>query len=108
MQERRRNLTSIMTKGYLDPATFTRESNEIMVETEKLTAERDQLKSEINGELTKTESLRDLIRFTGKSEMLSDFDSGLFERFVDHAVVSSRTELELHLKCGMKVKETIE
>ena len=58
---------------------------------EKLTAERDQLKSEINGELTKTESLRDLIRFTGKSEMLSDFDAGLFERFVDHAVVSSRT-----------------
>ena len=108
MQERRRNLTSIMTKGYLDPATFTRESNEIMVETEKLTAERDQLKSEINGELTKTESLRDLIRFTGKSEMLSDFDAGLFERFVDHAVVSSRTELEFHLKCGMKVKETIE
>ena len=108
MQERRRNLTSIMTKGYLDPATFTRESNEIMVETVKLTAERDQLKSEINGELTKTESLRDLIRFTGKSEMLSDFDAGLFERFVDHAVVSSRTELELHLKCGMKVKETIE
>ena len=75
---------------------------------ERITAERDQLKSEINGELTKTESLRDLIRFTGKSEMLSDFDAGLFERFVDHAVVSSRTELEFHLKCGMKVKETIE
>lgn len=108
MQERIRNLTSIMTKGYLDPASFTREKSEITAETEKLIAERDRLKTEISGELTRTESLRDIIKFTGKSAMLSAFDAELFARFVDRIAVSSRTEFEFHLKCGITVKETVE
>ena len=108
MQDRKRNLTSIMTKGYLDLAAFTRENNEITAETEKLMEERDQLKSEITGDLNRTESLRDIIKFTGKSAMLSTFDAELFERFVDHIAVVSRTELEFYLKCGMKVKEMVE
>lgn len=108
IQERRRNLTSIMTKGYLDPASFTREKNELMSESEKLIAERDRLETEISGELTRTESLRDIIKFTGKSAMLSAFDAGLFGRFVDCIDVRSRTEFEFHLKCGITVKETVE
>ena len=38
--ERRQTLTTLMTRGYLEPALFTQESNDLASEAEALTAER--------------------------------------------------------------------
>ena len=106
--ERRQSLTTIMTKGYIDPAAYTKEMNNLQVEAAELEEERERLTKEMNGDMKKTEGLREILKFTGKHEMLSAFDADLFERFVDHITVCSRQELIFHLTCGLSLTERIE
>ena len=108
MTERQQTLTTIMTKGYIDPAAFTKEMNDMQVEAAALEDEREKLTKEINGDMRKTEELREILKFTGKGEMLSEFDPDLFERFVDHITVCSREEIVFHLRCGLSLRERIE
>ena len=108
MAERRKTLTTIMTKGYIDPAAYTQETNDLLVEAAVLEDERDRLVREINGDMHRTEALRELLKYAGKGEMLSEFDADLFERFVDHITVCSREEVQIHLKCGLCLRERIE
>ena len=42
-EERRQTLTTIMTQGYLEPALFIQESNDLAAEADALIAEKDQL-----------------------------------------------------------------
>ena len=108
MAERRQTLTTIMTKGYIDPAAYTQETNDLLAEAAVLEDERDRLVREINGDMHRTEALRELLKYTGKGEMLSEFDADLFERFADHITVCSREEVQIHLKCGLCLRERIE
>lgn len=103
--ERRQTLTSIMAKGYLEPALYTKECNELAVETDSLAAEKDRLVQEVNGNMKKTDALGELLRFTNHCGMLTEFDGTLVERFLDHITVHSRDEATFHLKCGLAVKE---
>lgn len=108
MAERRQTLTTIMTKGYIDPAAYTQETNDLLAEAAVLEDERDRLVREINGDMHRTVVLRELLKYTGKGEMLSEFDADLFERFVDHITVCSREEVQIHLKCRLCLRERIE
>ena len=105
--DRRQTLTAIMTRGYLKPALFTQESNELAAEADALTAEKDRLVKEISGSYHKTDALGDLIRFAGHAEPCESFDGTLVGRFLDHAEVISRNEVIFHLKCGLRLKERI-
>lgn len=107
MTERRQTLTTIMTKGYIDSAAFTQEMSDLRSEAAALEEEWEKLTKEINGDMRKTEELREILKFTGKGEMLSEFDSDLFERFVDHITVCSREEIIFDLKCGLSLRERI-
>ena len=55
----------------------------------------------INNDLHITEALQELILFTGKQEMFSEFNEDVFRRFVDRMTLSTRTEVVFHLKCGL-------
>jgi hypothetical protein len=105
--ERRQTLTTIMTRGYLDPALFTQESNDLAAEADALTAEKDQLVKEISGNLHKTDALGDLIQYVGHAQPSTSFDGALVERFLDHAVLQTRDEIVFHLKCGLRLTERI-
>ncbi len=107
MTERRQTLTAIMTKGYIDPAAYTQEINHLQAEAGALEEEREKLTREVNGDIRKTEGLRDILKFTANGEMLSGFDEVLFERFVDHITVCSREEIIFHLRCGLSLTERI-
>ena len=107
MAERRQTLTTIMTKGYIDPAAFTQEMNNLQADAAALEEEREKLKKDIGGDMRKTEELREILKFTGKGEMLVGFYPDLFERFVDHITVCSREEIIFHLKCGLSLRERI-
>ena len=107
MSERKQSLTAIMTKGFIDPATYTQEMNDLYAEAAALEDEREQLIKEINGDMKKTEELRKILKYTGGGEMLTAFDRDLFESFVDHITVKSRNEIVFHLKCGLNLKERI-
>ena len=105
--EHRQTLISIMTKGYIDRAAYTREMNALTTEAASLEAERERLTKEVSGDMKKTEGLREILKYTGKGEMLSEFDAALFERFVDHITVCSREEVIFHLSCGLDLRERI-
>ncbi len=105
--ERQNNLSTLATKGYLDPADYTAENNGLIADAQKLMQERDELTNEIKCELKSTEALRDIIKYVTNTSMLSEFDDDLFNRFVDRIVVNSQTEIEFNLKCGLKIRERI-
>ncbi len=104
---RKLSLSSIATKGYIDSVTFTLESNNLNLEADHLKSEREALINGISDDLHRTEALQELIQFTGKQEMFSDFDGEVFRRFVDHMTLSNRTEVVFHLKCGLNLKEEV-
>lgn len=105
--ERSQVLTGLMTKGYLEPALFNKEKNELEVELESLQRQKDSLSRVLNGNLTKTDEVSHLLKFAVKSEMGVDFDGDLFEEYVDRIVVYSRTEIGFELKCGLTLKERL-
>jgi hypothetical protein len=105
--ERRRTLTAIMAKGYLEPALYTRECNELAVEADCLGAEKERLVMEVNGSIKKTDALGELLRFTGHCGILTEFDGLLVDRFLEHITVHSKEEATFHMKCGLEVKERI-
>ena len=107
LTEKRRSLTSIMAKGYIDRAAYTRELTRLQAEESALAEERKKLTMELGGDLKMTEALNDIIKFTGKGEMLTGFDAELFERFVNYITVCSREEIVFHLKCGLRLRERI-
>ncbi len=61
----------------------------------------------MNGNLSKIEEISRLLKFVSKSEMLTAFDSGLFEEYVNRIMVYSRTEIGFEMKCGITLKERL-
>ena len=105
--ERRRTLTTLMTRGYLEPAIYAQENNDITSEADALTAEKDRLVKDVTGSLHQADSLNDLIHYAGRSEPSTNFDGALFERFIDRVTIRTRTEIVFHLKCGLNLTERI-
>jgi hypothetical protein len=105
--ERRRTLTTLMTRGYLEPAIYAQENNDITSEADALTAEKDRLVKDVTGSLHQADSLNDLIHYARRSEPSTNFDGALFERFIDRVTIRTRTEIVFHLKCGLNLTERI-
>lgn len=105
--ERGQVLARPMTKGHLGSALFNKEKNELAAELEHLQGQKDILIKMMNGNLSKIEEVSRLLKFVSKSEMLTAFDSGLFEEYVNRIIVYSRTEVGFELKCGITLKERL-
>lgn len=105
--ERRMTLTSIMAKGYLEPALYTRECNELAAEADRLAIEKERLVQEVNGNMKKTDEIGELLRFANHSGMLTEFDATLVDRFLDRMIVHSRNEVTFCLKFGLELKERV-
>ena len=103
--ERGQVLAGLMTKGYLEPALFNREKNELVAELEHLQGQKDILVKMMKGNLSKIEEVSRFLKFAAKSEMLTTFDSGLFEEYLDRIIVYFWTEIGFELKCGIMLKE---
>ena len=98
-------LTNLMASGYLDPALFSKESNELAAEAEALRQEKDGLMRSVNGDMVKIEELQRLLRFTTKGTMMTEFDDEIFLSFVEQITVLSRKEVVFDLKCGLSLRE---
>lgn len=103
--ERRQTLTAVMAKGYLDPALFTQESNNLTAEENALTAEKERLSKTVDGNYRKTEELIKLVEYAKHSCPTPSFVSEPVEKFLEKATVISRTEITFHLKCGLNLTE---
>lgn len=105
--EQRQVLTNLMASGYLEPALFNKESNELASEADRLRQEKDSLMHSVNGEMVKTEELQKLIKFASKGMMQTEFDETVFLDYVDWLDVHSREEVVFELKCGLSLKERL-
>jgi site-specific DNA recombinase len=106
--ERVKVLISLMTRGYLEPALFNKQNNELRLEDEKLKEKKEALYRSINGGMTIVTELKQLIKYVSKAKSIESFDADLFERFVDKIIAFSPTEIGFSLKCGLTLSERIE
>lgn len=105
--EQRQVLTNLMASGYLEPALFNKESNELASEADSLRQEKDSLMHSVNGEMVKTEELQKLMKFVSKGTMQTEFEEEVFCNFVKGMTVHSREEVVFELKCGLSLKERL-
>ena len=72
-----------------------------------MTAERDSLTTQMNGNREQQDALERLLKYTAKGTMLTVFEPSLFTEHVDHIVVFERTEIGFAMKCGPVFRERI-
>ena len=94
-----------MTQGYIGPALFNKESNELAAESKALEDEKERLSRAAAGNAQRMEELIRLVRYVDRAEPSGSFDGSLAEEFLDHATVHSKTEITFHLKCGLDLLE---
>ena len=107
VMERGQVLSGLMAKGYLEPALFNKEKNELAAELEHLQGQKAILIKMMNGNLSKIEEVSRLLKFASKYEMLAAFDSELFEEYINRIIVYSRTKVGFELKGGITLKERL-
>lgn len=106
-REKKQVLTNLMASGYLEPALFSKENNELAAEAEALRQEKDRLMHSANGDTAKIEELQRLFRFVSKGTMMMAFDDEIFLSFVEQLTVLSRKEVVFDLKCGLSLRERL-
>lgn len=105
--DKKRRLVDFFSKSFIDPAVYAEESDNLFDEESRLNTERNLLARQINGAGGTRESLEDILKFTSKGKMLTEFDEELYKRFVDHIVVYSKSEIGFAMKCGPVFRERI-
>lgn len=105
--QKRQQITQLFTKGYLDPAVYSQQNDELLKASARLTAEKDAIIAKISGGTRQKEALEDILHYTSGASMMTEFNENLFTRFVDMVIVYSRTEIGLDMKCGPVFRERI-
>lgn len=98
-------LMNLMTKGYLEPALFNSQNNELRMRAQNLKEQKEILYKSINGGLTKVTELERLIKYVSKAKDMEAFNEELFKQFVEKIIVFSPTEIGFSLKCGLLLRE---
>lgn len=106
--QKRQQIKTLFSKGFIDPAVFAQENDSLVKAYEEMNAERNTIIRQISGGDEKKESLKELLHYTAKGQMLSEFDEELFLQFVDHIIVYNRTEIGFAMKCGPVLRERID
>ena len=105
--QKRQQITQLFTKGYLDPAVYAQQNDELLKASARITAEKDAIIAKISGGSKQKEALEDILHYTSGASMMTKFDEELFTRFVDRVIVYSRTEIGFDMKCGPVFRERI-
>jgi len=106
--QKRQQIKTLFSKGFIDPAVFAQENDSLVKGYEELTADRNAIIKQISGGDERKASLKELLHYTAKGQMLSEFDEELFIKFVDHIIVYERTEIGFAMKCGPVFRERID
>lgn len=103
----RQVLTNLMAGKLLEPALFKRESNTLILESQRLQEEKKQIMNSSSDNGEKIKSLERLIKRVSKSKMLTEYNEELFLEHVNGILVVSREEIIFDLKCGLKLRERL-
>lgn len=107
-EEQRKQLNTLLTRGYLERPVFAEAHNKLITEYEHLTAKRDMLYRMDDAGYLMEQKLKELVDFLNGAEPFTEWDDSLFERFVEKVKVLSRDEVEFELKFGLRLKERID
>lgn len=103
--EQKEVLLKLMAKGYLQMSLFNRENNQLQMEIDNYTGQKEALLHALNGKLSKVEEVSKLMKCTNKAEMIHSFDGEFFNEHVEKIIVFSREEIGFVLKCGITLIE---
>lgn len=106
--EKRQQIIMLFTKGFIDPAVYEKENDILVNSYEEMVKKKNAIISQVSGGCEQKTSLNELLHYTAKGEMLTEFDEVLFEKFVDHIIVYSREEVGFVMKCGPTFRERID
>ena len=107
IQQKRQQITQLFTRGYLDPAIYAQQNDELIKQSEQLTAQKNAITARVSGGDKQKKALEDILHFTARAEMQTEFDEDLFTRFVHSVIVYGRTEIGFAMKCGLTLRERI-
>ena len=62
--QKRQQITQLFTKGYLDPAVYAQQNDELLNASARLTAEKDAIIAKISGGSKQKEALEDILHYT--------------------------------------------
>ena len=105
--ERVQVLVGLMTKGYLDPALFNGQNNELRKEAALLKDQKEAVSRLVNGEMTVSAEVEKVIKYASKAESVNKFDDLLFGNYVEKIIVYSQVEIGFEMKCGITLKERL-
>ena len=105
---RRVQVAQFSSKGLIEPAVYAKESNVLTEEEKKLLEEKEKLAAQVNTDYGRREALENLLRYTAKGEVLTEFSDGLFTEHVDHVVIYEKTQIGFAMKCGPVFREIIQ
>ena len=101
-------LMGLMTKGYLDPALFIKQNNELRKEATILKEQKVALSHSVNGGMATVVKVEQLLKFASKANnQIESFDGELFDRFIEKIIVFSQEEIGFKMKCGITLKERL-
>lgn len=106
--QKRQQIKTLFSKGFIDPAVFAQENDSLVKEYADMNTERNAIIRQISGGDERKESLKELLHYTAKGQMITEFDEELFLKFVDHIIVYSREKIGFAMKCGPVFQERID
>jgi DNA invertase Pin-like site-specific DNA recombinase len=106
-REQRNVLVGLMTKGYLEPAVYNKGNNELLQAAGRIQRQKESLLRFFSSESKHLSEVSAILQYATKAAMLTGFDGGIFEKFVERIIVYSRTELGFEMKCGITLKERL-
>ncbi len=100
-------LSRMKTKGFINETKFQGQITELNAKINRFQQElKCMTKSDEEDEtLKQIEMLTDM--FKKREQLMTEFETDVFENLVDRIVVKSRNELEFHLFGGLKFTEMI-
>lgn len=106
-EEQRKQLNTLLTRGYLERPVFAEAHNKLITEYEHLIAKRDLFYRMDDAGYSMEQKLKELVEFLKGAEPFTEWDDSLFERFVEKVRVLSRDEIEFEFKFGLKLRERL-
>lgn len=107
LTEERNTLIVLMTKGFLEPALFSKERNALDIEIKNLTTEKTNLVMSFTNGISQADEVKALVDYVSKDKFNGNYTDEAFENFVDNIIVNSRDELTFRMKCGLSLKERV-
>ena len=107
LTEERNTLIGLMTKGFLEPALFSKERNALDSEIKNLTTEKTNLVMSFTSGTSQADEVKAILKHVSKDKFDGNYTDEAFEKYVENIIVNSRDELTFKLKCGLSLKERV-